>query len=172
MDWKLVSNSIRMPWIIVERRLGRAGNAKQQNKRQREWDEKYGDNWIIGYGVDGEFMTREEALDKVYYQSYKEYFESHPGDLEELVSLAKILRNPHALATGGVDLQVPAIMRYLQEHDLELSGDEVVDIGTYSNQRSHKISVRLSPLTIRVSGHPKMTLEQFWQEKKCLAVWE
>jgi hypothetical protein len=37
---------------------------------------------------------------------------------------------------------------------------------------SHPLSVRLSPLHVRVTGNPKMTVEQFWQEKKCLAVWE
>ena len=39
-------------------------------------------------------------------------------------------------------------------------------------QASHPISIRLSPLHIHVVGDPKMKLEQFWQEKKCLAVWE
>ena len=29
-----------------------------------------------------------------------------------------------------------------------------------------------SPLHIHVIGDPKITLGQFWQEKKCLAVWE
>jgi hypothetical protein len=29
----------------------------------------------------------------------------------------------------------------------------------------------LSPLHIRLAGDPKRTLEQFWQEEKCLAVW-
>ncbi|MGB1217303.1 MAG: hypothetical protein ACPG5P_05480, partial [Saprospiraceae bacterium] len=91
--------------------------------------------------------------------------------LEELIQTTKILRNPHAVATGGVDLQVPAILKYFRENALEFQGKEVVDIGTYNNDRSHKISVRLSPLTIQVIGNPKMTLEQFWQEKKCLAVW-
>ena len=82
-----------------------------------------------------------------------------------------MLRNPHAVGTGGVDLQVPAIMEYLEEKGRVLQGKEVVDIGTYQNEKTHKISVRLSPLTIKVFGNPKMTLEKFWQEKKCLAVW-
>ncbi len=38
-------------------------------------------------------------------------------------------------------------------------------------QRSHAISARLSPLTIACVLEPKMTLEQWWQKKKCLAVW-
>ncbi|MEN7551793.1 hypothetical protein AAG747_28010 [Rapidithrix thailandica] len=160
-----------MSWKIVERRIGQAGNTKQQQKRQREWDRKYGQNWMIGYMVDGEFISQEEALEVIYYQSYHEHFENHPDDLKELIHTAKALRNPHALQTGGVDLQVPTIMKFLERNALSLLGNEVVDIGTYGT-RSHKISVRLSPLSIKVTGRPKMTLEQFWQDKKCLAVWE
>lgn len=160
-----------MSWKIVERKIGRAGPAKQRNKRQREWDRKYGaDTWMIGYVIDGEFISQEEALDTIYYQSYVEHFKTKPKDLEELIATAKVLRNPHALATGGVDLQVPAIKQYLKEHELELQGKEVVDIGSWKNNHSHKISIRLSPLQIKVIGNPKMTLEKFWQEKKCLAV--
>lgn len=160
-----------MAWKIVERKLGKAGNSKQRQKRQREWDRKYGDNWLIGYVVDHEFISQEDALERVYYESYKAHFESHPEDLEELIQTAKVLRNPHAVATGGVDLQVPAIQQYLTSNQLNLQGQEVVDIGSFGS-RSHKISVRLSPLTIKCAVAPKMTLEQFWQEKKCLAVWE
>jgi hypothetical protein len=29
-----------------------------------------------------------------------------------------------------------------------------------------------SPLHVRLAGDPRMTLEQFWHEAKCLAVWE
>ena len=72
----------------------------------------------------------------------------------------------------GVDLQVPAIMTYLERHGLRLLGTEFVDIGSWKGQTSHAISIRLSPLHIKVTGDPKMTLEQFWQEKKCLAGWE
>jgi hypothetical protein len=39
-------------------------------------------------------------------------------------------------------------------------------------KQQRKISVRLSPLTIKVIGNDTMTLEKFWQDKKCLAVWE
>ena len=94
------------------------------------------------------------------------------SELEELIDLAKVLRNPHAQATTGVDLQVPAITDYLKRNGLILRGREVVDIGSWEGQASHAISVRLSPLSIRVIGAPKMTLEHYWQEKKCLAVWD
>jgi len=162
-----------MGWQIVKRRIGRAGGYKQRTARQAEWDVTYGEGlWTIGYLIDGAFMTQDDALESVYYRSYEEHFRQHPADLDELLHLAKRLRNPHAEATTGVDLQVPAIMAYLDRHGLTLHGSEIVDIGTWQGQRSHAISVRLSPLTIRAVGEPQMTLEHFWQERKCLAVWE
>lgn len=160
-----------MSWEIIERKIGKAGNLKQRQRRQVSWDEKYGDDWMIGYVVNGDFVSQEDALESIYYKSYEEYFENNPEDLNELIQLAKVLRNPHSELTGGVDLQVPAIMNYLNRNNLKLLGSEVVDIGSYGT-RSHKISVRLSPLTIKVIGNPKMTLEKFWQDKKCLAIWK
>ena len=161
-----------MGWKVVERRIGKAGSLKQRTGRQREWDCKYGtDCWEVGYLVDGHFISQEEALETIHYRSYEQHFAEHPADLEELIRVAKVLRNPHALATTGVDLQVPAITDYLKRHGLTLQGREVVDIGSWEGQASHALSVRLSPLSIRVVGDPKMTLEQCWQEKKCLAVW-
>jgi len=161
-----------MPWQVVERKIGRAGGEKQRAARQREWDRKYGvDNWAVGYVIEGEFVLQERALESVYYQSYEAHFHDHPEDLLELLGLAKVLRNPHAEVTTGVDLQVPAIMKYLDRHGLELRGEEVVDIGTWQGERSHPISVRLSPLHLRCVLDPKLTLEEWWQSKKCLAVW-
>jgi hypothetical protein len=162
-----------MPWKLVERKLGRAGGVKQQSARQRDWDRKYGDgNWAIGYMIDGDFVLQEEALESIYFRSYEEHFTAHPNDLEELIRTARGLRNPHAEATTSVDLQVPAILNYLRRHGLQLQGTAIVDIGSWNGQASHALSIRLSPLHIRATGHPKMTLEQFWQQKKCLAVWE
>lgn len=162
-----------MGWRVVERRLGKAGGLKQRTARQREWDHKYGeDRWAIGYEIDGEFVRQEEALDSVYHRSYDAHFAAHPQDLAELVGLAKTLRNPHAEATTGVDLQVPAIMDYLQRHGLQLAGTEVVDIGTWDGKASHPISVRLSPLTIACAIDPGRTLERWWQQRKVLVVWD
>lgn len=161
-----------MSWRVVERKIGRAGGEKQRSARQREWDRMYGaDNWAVGYVIDGVFVLQERALESVYYRSYEAHFRDHPEDLRELLALAKTLRNPHAEATTGVDLQVPAIMKYLEQHGLELEGKEVVDIGTWRSERSHAISVRLSPLQIRCVLDTKLTLEEWWQSKKCLAVW-
>ena len=162
-----------MPWKIVERKIGRAGGARQREGRQRDWDRAYGpDNWAVGYVIGGEFVLQEDALESVYYRSYDAHFRAHPDDLKELVSLAKVLRNPHADATTGVDLQVPAIMSYLERNGLQLRGTEVVDIGSWEGEHSHPISVRLSPLQVRCALVPSMTLEAWWQSRKCLAVWE
>lgn len=160
-----------MAWKIVERKIGKAGGIKNQNKRQREWDNKYGkENWLIGYMIDGEFVSQDEAFYSVYYKSYEEHFKNNPEDLDELINLAKKLRNPHAELTGSVDLQVPAIMKYLKDNNLKLNGTEVVDIGSYGIS-SHAISIRLSPLTIKCVLNTNITLEKFWQDKKCLAIW-
>lgn len=161
-----------MPWRVVERRIGRAGGVKQRESRQRDWDRKYGeDAWMVGYVIDGCFVPQEEAIETIYNRSYEQHFAEHPEDLAELIQTAKVLRNPHALATTGVDLQVPAIMSYLEQRGLKLQGAEVVDIGSYGD-RSHALSIRLSPVHIKVHGESTMTLEKFWQTKKCLAVWE
>src|SRR5690349_18001385 len=161
-----------MGWRVAERKIGRAGGEKQRAARQREWDRQYGtDAWAVGYVIGGEFTLQEEALETVYYRSYEAHFRDHPEDLDELVRLAKVLRNPHAEATTGVDLQVPAILQYLERHGLALGGSEVVDVGTWQCERSHPISVRLSPLQVRCALDPKLTLEEFWQSRKCLAVW-
>ncbi len=162
-----------MPWVIKERKIGRAGGEKQRVARQQGRDRKYGEGcWTIGYVIDGEFVEQEQALQTVYYHSYEVYLDNHPEDLEILLGLAKELRNPHSEATTGVDLQVPAILAYLESRGLELQGTEVVDIGTWKGQASHPISVRLSPLQIPCCIHDKWTLEKFWQERKVLAVWE
>jgi hypothetical protein len=161
-----------MSWQIVTRKLGRAGGLKERTARQREWDREHGEGmWAIGYVIDDRFILQEEAIDLIYHKSYEEHFRNHPEDLEELINLAKELHNPHAKATTGVDLQVPAITEYLAKHNLKLQGIERVDIGSWNGEASHPISIRLSPLQIKVIGNPKMTLEQFWQNKKCLAVW-
>jgi len=161
-----------MGWKIVERRIGKAGPLKRREARQREWDRRYGESaWEVGYILDGVFVPQDEALETIYYRSYEAHFRAHPADLEELIHTAKILRNPHAEATTSVDLQVPAIREYLRRNGLALQGREVVDIGSWDGEASHALSIRLSPLQIKAVCDPKMTLEQFWQEKKCLAVW-
>lgn len=162
-----------MGWRVVKRRIGKAGPLKRREARQREWDRTYGEGqWEVGYVIAGTFVRQEEALETIYYRSYEQHFREHPSDIEELIHLAKVLRNPHAEATTSVDLQVPAILEYIRRHGRKLPGQAVVDIGSWDGEASHAISIRLSPLQVRVICDPKMTLEQFWQEKKCLAIWE
>lgn len=159
-------------WKVVERRIGRAGGEKQRAERQRAWDRKYGeDTWAVGYVIDGEFVLQEHALDRVYHASYAAHFTSHQDDLAELLAIAKVLRNPHAEATTGVDLQVPAITEYLRQHGLVLAGHDVVDIGSWEGKASHALSIRLSPLTIACCLDERVSLESWWQDQKVLAVW-
>ncbi len=56
-----------MAWIIVKRKLGRAGGKGEREKRQEQWNKKYGEGlWAIGYVVNDTFMMQEECLDMVY----------------------------------------------------------------------------------------------------------
>jgi hypothetical protein len=161
-----------MGWKVVSRRIGRAGGVKRRRAQQRAWDRLHGVGaWAIGYVIEGEFVLQDDALESVYRASYEAHFDAQPEDLEELIGLAKALRNPHALATTGVDLQVPAILACLAGRELSLTGGELVDIGTWRGGRSHAISERLSPLQIKCCLDPRLTLESFWQRKKCLAIW-
>lgn len=159
-------------WRIVQRRIGRAGGVRQRVARQRAWDRQHGvDRWAVGYVIDGAFVLQEDALESVYQRSYEAWLDAHPEEVEALIHTAATLRNPHAEATTGVDLQVPAILEYLRRRGLALLGREVVDIGSYG-EASHPISVRLSPATIPCVIKPEWSLEAFWQKRKCLAVWE
>jgi hypothetical protein len=161
-----------VPWVVVDKRIGRAGSAKRREARQREWDREYGqDGWAVGYLIDDEFVVQEQAVVDVYERSYEAHFAAHPDDLAEMIATAKTLRNPHAKATTGVDLQVPAIAAYLSRHGLVLAGHDEVDIGSWEGRASHGLSIRLSPLTIRCCLDDRVSLESWWQSEKCLAVW-
>jgi len=78
-----------MSWKIIERKIGKAGNLKQRQKRQSEWDKKHGENWMIGYIINHEFISQEDALENIYYESYRLHFENYPKDLIELIKTAK-----------------------------------------------------------------------------------
>ena len=138
-----------MAWKVVERRIGKAGSLKQRSGRQREWDNKYGEGcWEVGYLVDGAFISQEEALETIYYRSYVQHFEQHPADLEELIRVAKVLRNPHAQATTGVDLQVPAITDYLKYF-----GDRPLEIRPGAR-------LYFNYLNLVVNAHPDLVAEE------------
>src|SRR5690349_13390123 len=71
--------NVCVPWVIVDKRIGRAGGAKQREARQRQWDREYGeDNWAIGYVIDEQFVMQEQALVDVYHRSYDAHFAAHP----------------------------------------------------------------------------------------------
>ena len=157
-----------MGWRVVERKLGKAGALKRRMARQREWDRRFGEGmWSVGYVLEGEFVAYERALEVIYQASYDAFLDGHPELRARLCAVARTLRNPHAEATTGVDLQVPAILDHLERRGLRLA-----DIGSWSGEVSHAMSVTLSPLHIPCVAKPKATLERFWQAKKCLAVWE
>jgi len=158
-------------WNVVERKLGPAGGVKERTARQRRWDDKYGaDAWAVGYVADGIFVLQEQAYEDIYVASYDAYFDDHPADLDLLCTTARTLRNPHAEVTGGVDLQVPAVLEVVARRGRRLDGNDVVDIGSHGT-RSHALSVRLSPSQVPCICLPSWSLEKFWQRKKCLAVW-
>lgn len=162
-----------MPWQVVERNISPTGGVWELAAHKRAWEGKHGrGNWVIGYETERGFITEEAAIEAIYYKSYEEHFDSHPNDLDELVHLAGELRNPHAEAIAGVDLQVPAIMDYLNRNELNLRGPEVVDIGAWDSGTSPPIGIRLSAAHVTAVGNHKMSLEKFWQSKKCLAVWK
>lgn len=50
--------------------------------------------------INGEFVLQDEALYSVYYKSYQEHFKNNPEDLDELINLAKKLRNPYTEMIG------------------------------------------------------------------------
>ncbi len=80
-----------MTWHIQKRRLGRAGGLKERMARQRQWDQTYGDGmWEIGYLINGDFVPQRDALDSIYTQSYRQHFDQHPEDLQELIQLGSV----------------------------------------------------------------------------------
>src|SRR5579884_1914847 len=111
------------------------GRATATHGTARQRDRRHGDGRRqVGYVLGGSFAPQEEALESVYYRSDAEHFPAHPDDLDELIRVARVLRNPHAKATTGVDLQVPAILAYLERHGLKLRGTEVMDIGSWQGR--------------------------------------
>jgi hypothetical protein len=126
----------------------------------------------VGCFIARRFVPQEEDLKSVYYRSYAGHFSAQANDLDELIAVTGKHRNSYAEATGSVDLQVTAILTYLEQNGLTPEAREVVDIGSWQGRVSHAASVRLSPLHVRLAFDPNGRLAQLWQEKKCLAIWE
>lgn len=160
--------------LKVVEKIGRAGGPTERARRQREWDEKYGKGrWEVVYLFNGRIYTREEALKEFYNKSYYLYLKEHPETVRKLCEMAKEIYNPHAEATGGVDLQCPAVLEALQKLGVSLCGDQRVAIGTYGAKKGRKfpsISYELSPFNIPLWCKPEISVEKFWQDYKFLAV--
>jgi serine/threonine protein kinase len=100
-------------------------------------------------------------------------YKARDKKLRRLVAIKTI--RLEGLAASSVALE-DLVKRFEQEAEVaaRVQHPNIValwDIGTWEGQRSHPISVRLSPLHIRCVLDPKLTLEEWWQSKKCLAVW-
>jgi hypothetical protein len=158
---------------IIEK-LGRAGGPEKREKARVEWNKKYGEgNWEIVYFYNGKIYSRDEAMEEFYNKSYYEYLKNHEETLDKLCNMAAMLYNPHAEATEGVDLQVPAVLRSIEELGRKLQGKEIVAIGTYGYKDGIKyppISWELSPFRMPLWCDKKLSVEKFWQEYKYLAV--
>lgn len=165
---------------IVEQ-IGRAGGKAQREAKQKEWNRKYGEgNWEVVYFYDGKIYTREEALEEFYNKSYLIFLQKNPRVLEELCSRAGSIYNPHARYGGdgtNVDLQCPAVECALSVLGKTLRGKEEVAIGTWKAKIGQKavyppISYTLSPFKVPIWCDQKISVEQFWQDYKYLAVRE
>jgi len=158
---------------LVEK-IGRAGSKIEREKRQKKWDIKYGKGkWEVVYFFNNRIYTRQEALREFYNKSYYLYLKEHPETVEKLCKTAKEIYNPHAKATGGVDLQCPAVLEALRKLGVSLCGNAKIAVGTYGTKRGQKypsISYELSPFNIPLWCMPEISVERFWQDYKFLAI--
>lgn len=185
-----------MGYRIVEKAIGRAGNKAQMERKQIDWDRKYGKGkWITGYEVNGQFMTRDEAVEKVYDAAYFAYLDNRKAVVNMLVDYDGCF-NPHARFTNSTDIQAQTIDRYLKARGLKFNcgrGFEVAigtwqprDIARYESKikalgytiyngkiQYEALSQMLSPFNIKTLHDPSLSVEDFWQSSaKCLAVIE
>lgn len=162
-----------MVYQVVEK-LGRAGGPKNRERKQKEWNQKYGEGkWAVVYQYNGTVYTREEALEHFYNRSYYEYLKRNPYLANQLCQMAGELYNPHAVETGGVDLQCPAVHEALKKLGLSLQGTEKVAIGTWGTKYGRKypsISYKLSPFRVPLWCDSATSVEEFWQNYKFLGV--
>ena len=160
---------------IIEK-LGRAGNYKNREQKRQIWDLKYGKGkWEVMYVYKDLIMTRDKALDEYYNKSYYLYLKNNPHILDELCRVAKEIYNPHAVNTGGVDLQCPAVEYSLQQLKRNLEGDKKIAIGTWGTKQGIKypdISYKLSPFKVPLWDNECLSVEEFWQEYKYLIIKE
>ena len=157
---------------IIEK-VGRAGSKKQREEKQKEWDNKYGKGkWSIQYVYKNKIYTREEALEEFYNKSYFIFLKNNPKIVEELRVRAKTLYNPHAEKTTGIDLQVPAVYKALENLGIELQGEERIAIGEYGKDNYPLITKKLNPYRVPLWCDKKDNVEDFWQNNKYLVIEE
>lgn len=157
--------------VKVLEKIGRAGNARQRKLTQENWDRKYGKGWYVGYCYKEKTYTYDEALVEFYHKSYFEFMKKNPNIVEELCSQAKELYNPHAEKTGGVDLQVPAVLEALSKLNKTLKGTERIAIGVFGTKNGltyPAISNKLSPFKVPLWCNSYLSVETFWQNYKFL----
>lgn len=171
--WVLFIKEVLQMYKIVQK-IGRAGGPRNRMQKQKEWNEKYGEgNWEVVYVYNNKIYTRKEALEKFYNKSYYEFLKNNPEIAEELCSMAKEIYNPHAEATGGVDLQCPAVHYALKKLGYSLKGKQRVAIGTWGTKYGMEypsISYKLSPFRVPLWCDSSTSVEEFWQQNKYLGV--
>lgn len=178
---------------IVERNIGRAGRKDQMLRQQEEWNQKYGTNqWLTGYEVNGQFMTREVAIREVYAPAYFYFLDNNPQYVKQLQNSGGVF-NPHAYFSNSVDIQSQIVNEYMQYRGLTYNGTNIIAVGTWQPKRDKEpvfqkmqelgysiqndkiqypsISYDLSPYKIMCLHNSELSVEDFWQsEAKCLAV--
>lgn len=161
-------------FMKVVEKIGRAGNSYVRERNQCGWDLKYGkNNWEVVYQYNGNIMMREDALRDIYYESYYLYLKNNPSILKVLCETANEIYNPHAENTGGVDLQCPAVLYALKKLNVELNGQSKIAIGTWGIKKGYtypQISYQLSPFKVPIWCDETISVEQFWQEYKFIAI--
>lgn len=157
---------------IIEK-IGRAGGPKNREQKRLEWNKRFGkDKWTIVYYFENKIYTRDEALEYFYNESYYNYLKNNIDTAKKLCSMAYSIYNPHAEATGGVDLQCPAVEKALEKLGLKLNGKERIAIGVWGSRNGKyypPISHELSPFKIPIWCNRQISVESFWQDYKYLA---
>lgn len=159
-----------MQYKVLEK-IGRAGNFRTRQLTQERWTKQYGNSWFVGYLYNDKAYTYEEALKEFYNKSYYEFMKNNSEVVEELCNEAKELYNPHAEKTGGVDLQVPAVLEALKKLGKEIHGNKRIAIGTYGAKYGiiyHPLSTTLSPYKVPLWCNKDLSVENFWQSYKYL----
>jgi len=181
-----------MEYTIIERNIGRAGTKAALQKKAEILNNKYGEgNWQTGYEINGEFHTRESAIEQIFEPSYFKFLDENTKWVDELIASGGVF-NPHALFSKSIDLQAVAVDRYMESRNLSYTGVKLLPIGSYQPKHNKDkifqmarekgltvtdkiiyppISYALSPFKVPCIIRPEMSIEDFWQsDAKVLAI--